>query len=320
LVRRLAWLGVHDFLTSHAVHRPADLAWPIDELLAYFAELKKTEKTVRDQCKRIVHGSNYKETVEGIYKRFRKLFKNLKEASTLQEMYFSIAPKVRPWQRAITDLAYRQEFLGGPGVHPFGYRHEFYNVRDFRMISPEEAIRFKRLGFPVTQMNGKWYRVMPGDDDKRAVAFFPQSIAAGIIRETAVRLFKPGESDNYIGEEYFGRTPLRAIIHDSFLLEVPDARVDSVVEKVAREMTRPIVQMHLPAEWGLGTEGLQFGVEVKVGRDWSAMSKVPVDQPWLRVLKAPTSILVDLSDQVAVDEVEDDEEEQYPEYQYEAVN
>ncbi len=307
---RLAWLGVHDFLCSHAVGAPASLTWPVDELLAYFAKIKELHEAVRDQCKRIVHGTNYLETVEGIYKRFRKLFRTIHEARKLQELYYSIAPKLKPWQITTQDLAYKQEYLGGPGAHPFGYRHEFYNVRDFRLIDEREANRCRRLGLAIANMNGRWYRVSPGEDAKRAVADGPQSIAAGVIRETGVRLFKPDETPNYIGEEFFGRTPLRAIIHDSFLLEVPDARVERVIERTAAEMTRPIVEMPLPAAWGLG-EYLQFGVVVKVGKDWAHMEKVKVPQPWLGVLKGngAVDLPVDLEDRAVVDEREDDEEE-----------
>jgi hypothetical protein len=305
---RLSWLGVHDFLCSHAIHEPASLDWEIDDLLRFFKEIKEAHPVERDQCKRIVHGTNYLETVPGIYKRFRKLFPTLRDAQRLQDMYYEIAPKLRPWQRTTQDLAYEQEYLGGPGFHPFGYRHEFYNVRDFRQITEAQAIRRKRLGQPTSFMNGRHYAVEGGDDAKRAVAFFPQSLAAGVIRETSLRLFKPGMTDDYIGEAFFGRTPLRAIVHDSFLNEVPDGKVDWVIERLARQMTRAMEELPLPEEWGLGPY-LQFGVEIKVGKDWNSMEKVKVPQPWLGVLKGDASGEVDLADHVPLDEVVDDEME-----------
>ena len=283
---RLAWLGVHDFLCSHAVHRPASLEWPIDQLLEYFAEIKKDEPEVRDQSKRMVHGTNYLETVEGIYKRFRKLFKSFREASDLQATYYSIAPKLKPWQLHVQNVAYEHEYLGGttgPYPHPYGYRHEFYNVREFRLISDMEAVRRKRLGLPCSAMNGRSYAVEPGEDAKRAVAYFPQSIAAGIIRESSLILFDP-ENPDYVGDLFFGRTPLRAIIHDSFLNEVPDRKVDLLIERYWRVMTRLIDELPLPPEWNLGSH-LQFGVEVKVGQDWQDMEKVKMPQPWLALLK-----------------------------------
>jgi hypothetical protein len=66
----------------------------------------------------------------------------------------------------------------------------------------------------------------------------------------------------------------------------------------------------LPPEWNLGSH-LQFGVEVKVGKDWDSMEKVPVPQPWLAMLKGrpddPSAMLLDLGDRSVVDESEDPE-------------
>jgi hypothetical protein len=307
---KLAWLGVHDFLCSHAVGKPASLDWPIDDLLKFFSEIKKLHPVERDQAKRIVHGTNYLETVFGIYKRFRKLFRSIRDAEKLQGMYYGIAPKLRPWQNSVQDLAFNQEFLGGPGAHPYSYRHEFYNVRDFRPITEAEATRRKRFNQPCSFMNGRWYAVQPGEDAKRAVAYFPQSIAAGVIRESSLLLFDP-ELPDYVGDLFHGRTPLRAIIHDSYLNEVPDRKVDLLIEKYWRVMTRMIQEMPLPPEWNLG-EFLQFGVEVKVGKDWHTMEKVKVPQPWLALLKGDPAAELDLGDRGVADEVEDDQLEDDP--------
>ena len=311
---RLSWLGVHDFLCSHAVGKPASLDQPIDDLLRYFAEIKKLHPIERDQAKRIVHGTDYLESPAGVYKRFRKLFHSLRDAERLQALYYSIAPKLRPWQNATVELAASQGFLGGAGspcppFHPFGYRHEFYDIYNYRQVTAAEAIRLRRFNRPTTNMNGRSYAIVLGDDAKRAVAFGPQSIAAGIIRETSLRLYDP-EAPNFIGDLFFGRTPLRAIIHDSFLNEVQDRYVDRLIERSCAEMTRMMEELPLPPEWGLGPF-LQFGVEVKVGQDWASMKKVPVPQPWLALLKGrpddPAAMLLDLGDRASVDEMEDPE-------------
>ncbi len=315
---RLSWLGVHDFLCSHAVGTPASLDWQIDELLRFFAETKKAHPEERDQSKRIVHGTNYLETAAGIYKRFRKLFKSFRDAERLQALYYSMAPRLRPWQDATVKLAAEQEFLGGAGptgfplgvgAHPFGYRHEFYDVYNYRLITAAEAIKLRRFGRPTTELNGRQYAIVLGDDAKRAVADGPQSIAAGVIRETSLRLYDP-EAPNFVGDLFFGRTPLRAIIHDSFLNEVEDRHVDRLIERSWAEMTRMFEQLPLPAEWNLGPF-LQFGVEVKVGRDWASMEKVPVPQPWLALLKGhpddPAAMLLDFGDRSVADEMEDPE-------------
>ncbi len=306
---RLAWLGVHDFLCSHAIGEPADLSWPIDDLLRYFAEVKEKHPEARDQAKRIVHGYNYLESPVGIYKRFRKLFKSIRDVERLIEIYNHIAPKLRPWQLETVALAAKQEFLGGAGVHPFGYRHEFYDVYNYRLITKAEAIKLRRLGRQTTEMNGRSYAVVPGEDAKRAVAFGPQSIAAGVIRETSLLLYDPAQP-NYIGDLFYGRTPLRAIIHDSFLNEVEDRHVERLIDRSWREMTRVMPELPLPVEWSLGLY-LQFGVEVKVGGDWQSIVKRPVPQPWLALLKGrpddPQAMLLDFGGLAVLDEEVDPE-------------
>jgi hypothetical protein len=313
---RLAWLGVHDFLTSHAVHKPAELSWPIDDLLRYFREIKKAHPEERDQSKRMVHGTNYLETVGGIYKRFRKLFKSQREAEALQSLYYSIAPKLKPWQHATIELAARQNFLGGAPkpdapfpYHPFSYRHEFYDIYSYRQITSSEATAYRRRGLTISEINGRQYVVTFGNDARRAVAYGPQSIAAGIIRETSLRLYDP-DQPNFVGDLFHGQTPLRAIIHDSFLNEVEDRFLDRLIERSCREMQRLMSELPLPPEWGLGSH-LQFGVEVKVGRDWASMEKVPVPQPWLAQLKGKPDDLaaqtLDLGDRSVVDEELDPE-------------
>jgi hypothetical protein len=288
-----SWTGVHDHVVADVVGKRIPDDAPIEEVLARLAAIKEQEDVPggkRDPVKRVVHGTNYGLTPFGMAKRFRKIFPNAAVAEALQRQYFAFAPKLQPWQQATQDLAYKQEYLGGPGAHPFGYRHEFYNVREFAPIPDAQATRFKRLGKPVSYMNGRWYEIRAGEDAKRAIAFYPQSIAAGTIRETALLLFKPGEAlarygkDWYIGDKFYGLTPLRAIIHDSFLLEVPDHLVDEVIRIVAECMTRPIYELPCPEEWGLGPY-LQFGVAVKVGQTWAETKKVKVPQPWLEVLK-----------------------------------
>jgi hypothetical protein len=289
---RASWTGVHDHVVGAVVGRPVPKGASVDEMMAHLTALKEEhEKSgLRDQIKRVVHGSSYGLTTFGMAKRFRKIFPSVEIAERLQQQFYAFAVKMRPWQQATQELAYKQEYLGGPGAHPFGYKHEFYNVRDFAPITDAQATLRKRKGAAVSYMNGRWYSVDPGEDAKRTVAFNPQSIAAGIIRETALLLFKPGESERlfgkdwYIGDRFHGKTPLRAIIHDSFLLEVLLRYLDEVIAKVAECMTRPIPQLPCPEAWGLGPY-LQFGVAVKVGETWADMKKVKVPQPWLDLLK-----------------------------------
>lgn len=134
-----------------------------------------------------------------------------------------------------------------------------------------------------------------------SIAFFPQSIAAGILKEALLKCFTPG-SPYYIGDAYYGRTPLRAPIHDSLLLEVPIAVWDAVVWKVITAMRQPLPQLPLPAEWGMG-EYLTVGVDAKAsvdGGNWGEMETLDLDG----ISVTPTTV----SDATVLVEDEDDEE------------
>ena len=111
---------------------------------------------------------------------------------------------------------------------------------------------------------------------ERVLAFYPQSIAAGILKEAMLRLFADRDSPSYIGDAYFGQTPLRAPIHDSLLLEIPDRAWDRTVEIVCMEMQRPVIEQPLPPSWGRSGECVAIGVAAKAGTDWAAMEEIQV--------------------------------------------
>ena len=268
---RLAKLGIHAYLTSHVIGKPADLRWTDRELSDYFNHLKEAYSYEYNQCKRCVHGTNYGLTVFGMAKQFPKEFPTRKHAERIMAVYHAIAPKLPEWHEGLRDKAYKQGYLGGPGAHPFGYKHWFYNVISFSGVKgrPSPAAQIVRMG-------GRNYQVTLGEDAKRCVAFYPQSTAAGIIKEAMLRLFNP-ENPSYIGDAFYGKTPLRAQIHDSLLLEVPEELVDFVIERLVAEMTRPIPQLPCPEDWNLG-EYLTIGVEVKVGKNWAGYNEKETDK------------------------------------------
>jgi hypothetical protein len=126
---------------------------------------------------------------------------------------------------------------------------------------------------PTSEIHGIWYGIKLGEDAKRASAFYPQSIARGVLTEAALDLFLPDDhpghrADLFIGDAYYGRTPLRAPIHDSLLLEVPVRIVDRVAERVLGAMAAPVEELPCPPEWGIGP-ALMIGVDGKIGKDWS---------------------------------------------------
>jgi uracil-DNA glycosylase family 4 len=272
---RLAHLGVHANLAANVLERPADMSWSDDKLAEYFAEIKHNELEIYDTSKRCVHGSNYGLTYMGMNYQFPKVFPTQKIAKKYQDAYWEMAPKVPQWQENVRERAHRQCYLGGPGDHPFAYKHWYWSVLTFKPITEKQAIVRRAKGLPVYYFGDRPHLVKFGEDAKRAVAFFPQSTAAGELRETLKRLYNPRyvlDDRNYLGDKYFGKTSLRAPVYDSIMIEVENKYVDFAVEALVREMVRPVRQLTLPPEYNLGPF-LNFGVEVKVGTDWQVKKK-----------------------------------------------
>jgi hypothetical protein len=287
---RLANLGVHSGLASHVLKRPYDPKWSDQELGDYFKAIKKStdQYTLEtyDRCKRFVHGFSYGLTTHGMVLQFPEIFPTLKIAEQYAEIFMAMAPKAVPFHRSIRELAFKQHYLGGPGVHPFGDKHWFWSVFTYKKITSTQywkiiAIARKRGwtddAAPVANFNGQYFRINLGEDGKRCVAFLPQSTTAGKLKECMLRLFDPA-SPSYIGSIADGLTPLRAPIHDSLLLEIPSRLFELVAETVFREMQRPFLQMPMPAEWGLGSH-LATGISAKTGLaggSWACMEDLTV--------------------------------------------
>lgn len=280
---RLAKLGVHAGLASHILGRPYDPKWSDQELSAYFKEIKKNQFTVYDRAKRCVHGKNYGLTIHGMVRNFPKEFPDLKTAKITEAVYNAMCPSLPRWHALERKRAYDQGYLGGPGQHPYGYKHWFWSVISYKKITFAAYVKAiniqRRTGEDqlVFEHEGAYFKQILGEDSKRCVAFFPQSIAAGVLKEAELELFDP-ESSNYIGDAYYGRTPLRAPIHDSLLMEVPVAQWDRVTEKVYTAMLRPVEELPIPLEWGMG-EHLQVGIAAKasaIAGNWEDMEDIKV--------------------------------------------
>jgi len=255
---RFAKLGVHDFLASHMLGRPADLSWSEGDLRAYFKEIKTNHKGVRDNAKRVIHGSNYMMTARRMHELFPESFRSTKEAAKLQALYFDLFPAIRQWHRDLCNRVDGGKRRSGDvgesevidpwtlGVcyakNPFGYIHRFYNVLEW------------------TKVEGKWYSNF-GDDAKRLVSFLPQSTAAAIIKQSAKKLWY-----NHKG---VGAT-LRLLIHDSIMGEAQDGDIEECLETSRQVMEAPIPELPLDPLWGMG-EALTIGTEAKVGKSWGSM-------------------------------------------------
>jgi DNA polymerase I-like protein with 3'-5' exonuclease and polymerase domains len=251
-----AKLGVHDYLASHMLGRPADLSWSDQDLRAYFKEIKSSHKNVRDNAKRVIHGSNYMMSPRRMHELYPETFRSTKEAAHLQGLYFDLFPTIRRWHRELclrVDGTKRRTGEAGEAVdpwtlgvcyarNPFGYVHHFYNVLDWEKI------------------DGQWIWSF-GEDAKRLVSFLPQSTAAAIIKQAAKRLYYEFP---WVGES------LRLLIHDSILGEALAGDVEQCLEVSDQVMSAPIKELPLDPTWGMG-EFLTIGTEAKVGRSWGEM-------------------------------------------------
>jgi len=286
---RLAKLGVHAALVTHAIGKPYDPAASDEVLRTLFKATKHDHPDVYEPAKRYIHGRAYGLTVAGMVLQFPHLFPTQAVAEKYARVFERMAPGVAAWQLAMQVKAQRQHFLGGQGDHPFAYKHWFWSVYSYKRLTTTQYYRlvakYSKLGreIPAVQINGQWFKVGLGEDGKRVLAFYPQSIAAGILKEALLRLFAERDSPSYLGEVYFGRTPLRAPIHDSLLLEIPDRKWDRTVETVCMEMQRPVIEQPLPATWGRLGECVAIGVAAKAGHDWGAMEEIAIpgyDADW----------------------------------------
>ena len=284
---RLARLGVHAGMCTYVLNRPFDRAWlkdRVNDLKAMFDEIKysKDEKTkiIYDTTKRFVHGKAYGLTIYGMTQQFPELFPNLDVARRYERIFNEFAPKVVAWQRQTQERAARQHYLGGAGDHPYGYKHWFWSVFNYRRLTTTQYYRLlamaekQKLEAPVTIINDQYFKIGYAEDAKRALAFYPQSIAAGDLKEVELALFTP-DSPSYIGDAYYGKTPLRGPIHDSLLLEIPDAQWDRCCEKIFMEMQRPLGNQPLPTAWEMG-DYLVNNIGAKAGKDWEKMERIHV--------------------------------------------
>ena len=246
-------MDIHSFYTAYALHEldgrvsSADLpelGWDDARLAAHLAGIKQEFKHERNTLyKHLIHGANYLQGEKGAQEKILKetgIVYPLQLIKKVMEIYFNLFPEIRKWQTNLQLQADRDGYLR----NAFGYIHRFNKV------------------FSWKKEFGRWVRT-PGDDANRVVAFRPQSNAAGIIKEAILRLFfeKFEEAGQW----------LRLQVHDEIFTEVPEAEVEKVDQVLKEEMERPIVQLALPASYGMGPY-LSILTESKHGYRWGSMS------------------------------------------------
>lgn len=251
---RLALHDAHTYLTVYAIYetegsariKAADLpelSWSDDHLFPYLKQLKKEFATERNKLyKHIGHAFNFGQSPKGtqakVYSETGVEYP-LSTFNRLQDIYFTIFPKIRQWQRNVTEQAEKDGYIR----NPFGYVSRFSKVFDYK------------------KEHGEWLK-HAGPDWNKAIAFGPQSTAVGIITEAILELFhnRFEEAGQY----------LRLQVHDELLYEAPRAKLDNVTNIIEATMHRPIPELKLPASWGLG-DYLKINIESKRGVRWGEM-------------------------------------------------
>jgi len=140
----------------------------------------------------VTGNTSYGLTEYGMHENWPTFFPTLASGKSLITIFYNqLAPKIRDFHRSVRMQAQNDHFLGGES-HPFRYRHWFWSVVNYQMISAAQKYTRQKAGGWCAEINGRSYAVRWGEDSKRAIAFFPQSIAAGILKEAMLKLFTPG--------------------------------------------------------------------------------------------------------------------------------
>lgn len=216
---RLARLGVHGYMTwlvladsgKVLMSDVPDLSWSDADLKCAFKEIKKRFPKDADDCKHIVHGSNYLGTA-----RYLADLYELREALVkgIQAQYFTRFYKLQKWQRDTLDRASRECKLR----NPFGYEMPFWEV--FRWDSKKAARDPKGNGWVL------------GEDAKSAVAFLPRDTGAAMLKEALLRLRPLADQGIMLASQ-----------HDAITCECNTDQLDSVVSVLRTEMERPVPEL-----------------------------------------------------------------------------
>lgn len=249
---RLCAIDVHSFYTAYAINAVdgrissaslPQLSWSDADLTASLGDIKKHFKADRNNLyKHLVHAINFGQKAKGAAEKILAETGHSYPIDLIQrvmDLYLELFPEIRRWHQSTLLQVEKDGYLR----NPFGYQH-----------------RFSRP-FEYEKVDGDWIRKQ-GADANACWAFLPQSSAAGIIKEAMLRLFQSRyeEAGQY----------LRLLIHDELFLEVPEPLCDSVEAVLTAEMERPIIQMPMLQEWGMG-DYLMVGTEGKKGKRWGQM-------------------------------------------------
>ena len=164
------------------------------------------------------------------------LFPTLKSAERQQELLFDLIPTLEAYQYAQRFIAHKQTWLKSPWNVVF----DFFDVFTYKRNMRTGEIEYTKSGRPKLKL---------GKDGKKVVAVLPQHSNGMFSRENI----------NLIGASEYGQYLVsNCTVHDSYMVDLPDAKVDGYVEFIQATLSRPIVQMG----------NLRIGCEVEIGSNW----------------------------------------------------
>jgi DNA polymerase I-like protein with 3'-5' exonuclease and polymerase domains len=207
------------------------------EILEICARYKKDAKwgPIRQAAKAIVLGNQLGLGAKKAYILNKKLFSGVNDVAAKQRLIAELFPKVDKFKQDIKEQAHRQRML----INDWGYKQEFWEVFTWKYDSKSR----------------NWVRVN-GTQAEAAIAFPVQSTAFGELRDKLLQLEELGLNDE------FGFVNS---VHDSVMFCFEKAKLDQFLEKVLPVLVSPSRVLKKPC----CPEGLQVGVEVKVGKNWA---------------------------------------------------
>ena len=166
---RLAKMDVHSFYTAYALHETTGalsandlplVSWDDDKLRTRLAEIKREFKHERNALyKHLVHAINFGQTAKGAREKIYEetdVLVDLKDLHQVMGVYMELFPLIPKWHDKVKLQAHKERYLR----NAFGYVHKFFKVYDWQKVG------------------GRW-QTRPGPDSSKALAFHPQSNAAG---------------------------------------------------------------------------------------------------------------------------------------------
>jgi DNA polymerase I-like protein with 3'-5' exonuclease and polymerase domains len=208
---RASKLDIHSALAAHLLQAEGRLNremfswdWPDEELIRYFAAIKKEFPADRDRAKKKNHAGNYGQGARNLAKDLECSYA---EAKALNEITDKAWPKIPEWRHKTRMQAHYE----GQLVNPFGYPLSFFEV--------------------FTSRDGKW---VPGKEANECLAFLPQSTGAAMLREILIDVI---DAEGRLGYK------LLSPVHDSVLLSVPREQVEATREFIVGTMSRSWPQL-----------------------------------------------------------------------------